>query len=162
MSFKDPAKQKEYQKAYSVTYVKNNRVRHNERTRVNLAALRKANPEKFREIDKKRRPAGSVSMLLMKARARAKQRGEPFLITEADFSIPETCPLLDIPLFAGKGKWCPNSPTLDRIDNTLGYVPGNVWVISWRANELKGNATADELTKLASRLQLFIAMRRAP
>ena len=38
-----------------------------------------------------------------------------------------------------------NSPTLDRIVPELGYVPGNVAVISWKANRLKGNNTDPEL-----------------
>lgn len=159
MPYKDPAKRKAYRKAYGEKYVANNRARHNERARVNMAAARDRDPDKFRTADRKRRPAGSVKLLLTKARQRAAKRGLAFTISEVDIFIPATCPLLDIPLFAGRGTWCPNSPTIDRIDNTLGYVPGNVWVISWRANELKGNATADELTKLAARLQMFIALR---
>jgi hypothetical protein len=34
---------------------------------------------------------------------------------------------------------------LDRIDPTKGYVKGNVWIVSHRANTLKGNTTHDEL-----------------
>jgi hypothetical protein len=30
----------------------------------------------------------------------------------------------------------------------LGYVPGNVFVICWRANFLKSNASLDELEKI--------------
>jgi|WetSurMetagenome_2_1015567.scaffolds.fasta_scaffold731616_1 hypothetical protein len=161
MPYKDPTARKAYHKAYGEKYVEENRARHNQRARVNIAAARERDPERFRALDKQRRPAGSVKLLLMKARQRATQRGMPFELTEADISIPEFCPLLDIPLFGGKGKWCANSPTIDRIDNTLGYVPSNVWVISWRANELKGDATVDELTRLADRLKLFIALRRA-
>ena len=37
------------------------------------------------------------------------------------------------------------SPSLDRIDSTKGYVPGNVWVISNKANRMKSNAAAEEL-----------------
>ena len=35
-------------------------------------------------------------------------------------------------------------PSIDRIDNTKGYVPGNVIVMSHRANKLKGDATKEE------------------
>jgi hypothetical protein len=38
---------------------------------------------------------------------------------------------------------------LDRIDNNEGYVKGNVAVISFRANTLKNNATAEELRAIA-------------
>jgi len=160
MPYKDPKKRKEYHKSYGKKYVEDNREQHNIRSRVNLKAARKRDPEKFRKVDKKRRPAGSAALMLMQARARAKKKSLTFSIVEADIHVPIACPLLDIPLFPGKGTWCPNSPTVDRIDNTQGYIPGNVWVISWRANELKGNATADELMKLAMRLQMFIAMRK--
>jgi hypothetical protein len=160
MPYKDPKKRKEYHKAHGEKYVENNREKHNARSKKSMALARGRDPGKFRKADRKRRPAGSVALLLMQARARGKKRGEDFLLTEADIHVPAVCPLLDIPLFPGKGTWCPNSPTVDRIDNSLGYVPGNVWVISWRANQLKSNATADELLKLATRLQMFIAMRR--
>ena len=38
-----------------------------------------------------------------------------------------------------------NSPSLDRIRLELGYVKGNVRVISGRANLLKNDATIEEL-----------------
>ena len=38
-----------------------------------------------------------------------------------------------------------NSPTLDRIDNDRGYVPGNVVVVSYMANSIKTNATAEQV-----------------
>lgn len=43
----------------------------------------------------------------------------------------------------------PDSPTLDRLDNTKGYVRGNVIVVSYRANRLKSDATIYELRRLA-------------
>lgn len=43
-----------------------------------------------------------------------------------------------------------NSPTLDKIEPALGYVPGNIIVISGRANRLKADATIDELRAIAS------------
>ncbi len=78
--------------------------------------------------------------------------GFPITITLNDIIVPEKCPLLDIPIFAGQGKKCANSPSLDRILNVYGYVPGNVHVISNRANELKRDAQSTELLMLASRL----------
>ena len=40
------------------------------------------------------------------------------------------------------------SPTLDKTIPALGYVPGNIAVISWRANRLKNNGTLEELEAL--------------
>lgn len=46
-----------------------------------------------------------------------------------------------------------NSPSLDRRDPSLGYVKGNVGVISDRANLLKSNMTLEELKKLVSYME---------
>jgi hypothetical protein len=41
------------------------------------------------------------------------------------------------------------SPSLDRVDPRKGYVPGNVRVISDRANRLKGDRSLSEIQALA-------------
>jgi len=80
---------------------------------------------------------------------RAKQEGAPFQITPDDVVIPAICPVLGIVLKCGNGKPVPCSPTLDRINSLLGYVKGNVMVISFKANTIKSNATPEELRKIA-------------
>lgn len=57
--------------------------------------------------------------------------------------------MLGLRLFVGQGGHHPCSPSLDRRDPALGYVPGNVWVISNRANTMKNDARPDELIKFA-------------
>lgn len=90
-----------------------------------------------------------VKLLLKNARRRAKQKNMEFSITPDDVKMPEFCPILGIRLeSAFGGKALDNSPSLDRIDSNLGYVPGNVWIISFRANTIKNNATVEELQKL--------------
>jgi hypothetical protein len=42
----------------------------------------------------------------------------------------------------------PDAPTIDRIDNNRGYEPGNIAVISLRANVLKSNGTVPEFEKV--------------
>lgn len=86
--------------------------------------------------------------MLIAARTRAKQKGLPFTITDKDVVMPEFCPILGIPLFRGKGGHTFNSPSLDRIVPELGYVPGNVHVISRKANTMKSNASLQELVLL--------------
>lgn len=84
------------------------------------------------------------------AKTRAKRRGLAFDIELSDIEIPEFCPVFPhIALKPYTGKrvhWQdhPDSPTIDRIDSSKGYVKGNVRVISWRANTLKGDATIEE------------------
>ncbi len=38
--------------------------------------------------------------------------------------------------------------TIDKVIPELGYVPGNVYVISWRANKLKSNMNLTELQQI--------------
>lgn len=85
------------------------------------------------------------------AKARANKAGLPFTITIDDLTIPTHCPILGIPVFPVKGRGGgDHSPSLDRIKNELGYVRGNVIVISNRANRLKSDATIKELRDIAS------------
>lgn len=89
--------------------------------------------------------------MLYAARQRARKNGIECTITVDDIVIPEICPVLGIPLFStlGKGQQPPtllsNSPSLDRWDNTKGYIPENIRVISMRANDLKSDATLEEM-----------------
>lgn len=77
--------------------------------------------------------------LTIECRSRARKAGIPFNLTEADLAIPLLCPVLGIPLFRTRGKATQNTPTVDRIFGHLGYIKGNVTVISWKANRLKSN-----------------------
>lgn len=94
---------------------------------------------------KKRNP---VSLLLKNAKRRAKEKGLEFDLNHSDVKIPKVCPILGIPLFSADGYAKDNSPSIDRIDPTRGYVRGNVMVISFRANTLKNDASIDELKRV--------------
>lgn len=87
------------------------------------------------------------------AQKRAKASGTPFTITKDDITIPETCPVFGTKLIVGTALFGPDSPSLDRIRPTEGYVPGNVWVISHRANMIKSDATLAELEQLVAALR---------
>ena len=110
---------------------------------------RKCSNESFIKLDPKLK-------LLYAAKQRANRFKHECTITLDDFEIPAACPVLGIPLWSnvgggaigGSNNW--NAPTLDRIDNNKGYVPGNVCVISRKANTLKGNGTAAELAAVAA------------
>lgn len=81
-------------------------------------------------------------LLWERAKSRSALLGREFSIELSDVVIPDICPVLGIPITLRAG---PNSPSLDRIDNSKGYVKGNVQVISNRANTIKGDATFQEL-----------------
>lgn len=88
--------------------------------------------------------------MLERARSRAKRRGIPFNLTTLDFHIPSRCPILDIPLRPSEGAASDNSPSLDRIDSTKGYVKGNVHVISNLANRIKNNGDPNQIIRVGT------------
>jgi hypothetical protein len=80
------------------------------------------------------------------AKARAKKYGIPFSITVADvravWPSDGRCPVLGIRLSRNVGRGpSANSPSLDRLFPERGYVPGNIAVISMRANLIKTSET---------------------
>jgi hypothetical protein len=87
--------------------------------------------------------------VLREAEKRAIKKGVPFRLTADDITIPDFCPYLGMPLKLNVGKVGPDSPSLDRIRPELGYVPGNIQVISHKANSLKGSGTAEEHERIA-------------
>lgn len=89
--------------------------------------------------------------MLNRASQRARKSGLECTIRTDDIKIPETCPILGMPLIhhVGSPGGKPNSPALDRIDNELGYVPGNVRVISHLANMMKSCANEEQLVRFA-------------
>lgn len=91
--------------------------------------------------------ANPARALIIQARRRAKRRGIEFsLVTVV---IPEVCPVLGIPLRVGDRKVTPGSPTLDRIDPSKGYTPGNTIVVSHLANSVKYLANPSQIRKVA-------------
>lgn len=97
--------------------------------------------------------------LLCGARARAKSKGIECSITLDDIKIPSHCPVLGIELISTRGViTSPGSPTIDRVDNSLGYIPGNVAVISHRANTLKTNITLEVMEKIADYMRVGVTV----
>lgn len=88
--------------------------------------------------------------LLTGAKYRAKQRGIPFNLTPDDIDIPKVCPILGVPFdLVSQGNGPREfAPSIDRFIPRLGYTKGNIYVISHKANRMKGNATLKELEKL--------------
>lgn len=100
-----------------------------------------------------RRAADPVAFLLVGCKARAKKEGIPFDITSTDLPRPKFCPVLGICLnYNGTGRGYgaqDDAASIDRVRNELGYVRGNVNVVSWRANRAKAFLTPEELQRMA-------------
>lgn len=138
MPFKNVEERKEYNRRYHTPeYCKGYRKRCGDARRAYEMAWRKSNPER---------------RLLSNAKQRTRIHGLPQCDLElTDIFIPRLCPILGIPLgsMAGGRGQVDDSPSLDRINPLLGYVKGNVAVISMRANVIKNCGTAEEHRKIA-------------
>ena len=92
--------------------------------------------------------------LLRFAKHRAKKNNLPFNLSLDDFEIPEYCPVFGIKLKPAVGTQDMScTPTLDKVIPRLGYVKGNVQIISHRANTIKRDASLEELEKLVCYLR---------
>lgn len=124
------------------------------------AKRRKLKADELREYDRARSKLYSarVRQMVRRARVRAGQKGLSFEITKDDISIPEFCPALGLKLdWHDKQGGSDNSPSLDRIIPELGYIPGNVMVISNKANRIKTNATPEEVARVSEFMAACLA-----
>ncbi len=155
MPYADQQAQKDCQKRYrNQPHVKEMM---NARQRERMARLYAEQPEQIkaqrREWGRKHYAKSRMKTILREARKRAKEKGVPFLLTEADLTIPEFCPVFGWRMEVGVGQRTDKSPSLDRIIPELGYVKGNVRVISWRANRLKADGTVAELRRVIAYME---------
>lgn len=105
-----------------------------------------------------RRNRGNLRTLLSAARAHAKRKGMVFDLTIEDLRAIDcdVCPVFGTPFEThgfDNGRRHPTLKSLDRIDSSRGYTRDNVWLISWRANDLKRDASLQELEQLVCALR---------
>lgn len=98
-------------------------------------------------------------IIFLRTRRRAEDRGIPFDLDLSDMIIPSVCPVLGIVIVCSGGRPRPDSPSVDRMIPSLGYVRGNVRIISNRANTLKSDSTVEEMTMILEDLLRLRACR---
>jgi len=93
--------------------------------------------------------------ILRAAQNRAQKQNLNFNLDITDINIPEYCPILNIKLKLNSGKpgGSFDSPSLDKINPSLGYIKGNVQIISHQANMMKSNATKEQLILFSKWIQ---------
>ena len=144
---------KEAKAAYDKKYYEENKEVILERDK----KYREENKEAIREGQKKYREENNNpnSDMFFKYRLRglknrAKSGGKEFNLDEEYLRTiyPEDgkCPALGIKFELEKRD---STPSLDRIDNSRGYVKGNVQWVSLKANCIMNNATPEEVMKVA-------------
>ena len=129
--------------------------------------------EKCREYDRSGKRALSrqnnpkqsqLSLMLYRSRRRAEEKGLPH---DLDYEYLQEIAPTHCPYSGVKLRWKiqtgsgikqtnhPDSPSLDRIDSSKGYVKGNVAIVAFRANTIKNNATEQELIQMGRRIAQF-------
>lgn len=115
--------------------------------RVHMSEIQKRSARRLR-----RTVLGWAKAAIWSLKSRAERKGIPFSLAAGDLvaMFPQSgrCPALGVELCLGR-RSDPNAASVDRIVPRLGYVKGNVVVISRRANSIKNDATAGELRQIA-------------
>lgn len=138
MGYSIPEKRREYHKK-----------RHQRRKAVDPFYWRKRDLEHAKSVRQLRKENDPVKhkrlQMLSSARGRAKKLNIPFSISVDDVVFTPICPVLGIELDWLSSKCHEASPSLDRFIPSAGYVPGNVNVISHKANSIKRDASLEDL-----------------
>jgi hypothetical protein len=130
-------------------YKKNYYIKNKEKILEYSRVRRLQESEHINDLRKNRHRRNPSKELYRAAKRRAKEKSLEFSIILEDVVVSENCPILGIPLMVGDDKIHDSSPSLDRIDNSKGYIKGNVQVISNLANRMKNSASNDLLIKFA-------------
>lgn len=152
-------KSKAYVTAYNKKYYARNKARLNARNKEWYIA----NPERVIAAGKlsyariHADPGARARYLIRAARARAKLKGLPFdiLVNDILWQIElGVCAVTGIPFhFAANEGRHPFTPSIDRVDNDLGYVKGNVRVVVWALNAMRGDWGDAVLLQVADALK---------
>ena len=92
--------------------------------------------------------------MLISSKCRTYSKDIEHTIKLKDIDLPKTCKYLGVEIDyrqaseRGTRRAC-NGPSIDRIDNSKGYIPGNIQTISDLANRMKQEATIDQLVAFA-------------
>jgi len=89
------------------------------------------------------------------ARIRAKNQNLPYTLISEDIILTKNCKILKTPLEYDRNIMGKYSPSLDKIIPGLGYTKDNIQLISVLANNMKSNATKDEIIQFSKSMLEF-------
>ncbi len=145
--------QKEKNRKRCSLYSKKHRKRLNEWARKYRADHPEVERDAKKRARKKLKDESPERLIFFEVRKRARARGIQFNLEESDIRIPKLCPILGIELSFGVGRVHDASPSLDRVIPSLGYVKGNCFVISAKANRMKQENTLEDFLKIIQYIQ---------
>lgn len=117
------------------------------------AEWRAENAEHLKVRNTNRRIKKRAMCLVAAARVRARKRGIPFEVSESDIAMLQSviddgaCQVTGA-AFTLNGPRCATSPSLDRINPSLGYVGGNLRVVCHAINAGMGDWGESELLRI--------------
>ncbi len=134
--------------------IKNTEIWRDNREKDRLKQLEKKYGKQFFDIDRRRDVIYQiVKDKFIHKKSNAKQAGIEWSVEFGEIEFPVNCPVLGIELDYWSDRRQDNSISFDRIDNSKGYVSGNVIIMSWRANRIKNDGTAEEHKKIYEFMQ---------
>lgn len=149
----------------AIAYRKANKERLNNARRIRVDQNREKFKKQSREIHNRNRikPEKRMILLMAGAKQRSKKKGIAFdagfirLWIKTPASSCECCG----ERFVYSNGHSRLAPTIDRIDNTLGYVAGNVALLCRGCNTLKSDATSDVLRRMANWIDSKLSKSKA-
>lgn len=135
-------------KQCSKNYYRDNKAHYNEYYK----KRHQSHQKQILDYSKKYREENPLKVTLAKLKIRCKQKNWDFDLTEEYLETikVDICPVAKTKLnYKPSFAHDPNRASLDRIDNSKGYVKGNVAWISYRINTNKGDLSIQEILNLA-------------
>lgn len=86
-------------------------------------------------------------------KSNTKNIGRPWNLEFGDLDFPTHCPILGIEINYFNETISDDSPSFDCVYPELGYVKGNVFIVSQRANRIKNDGSAEEHLAIAKYIQ---------
>jgi hypothetical protein len=163
-----PYKDKQKAKEYALNYYQENKQELSERSKewyINNIDKRKASQREWTKRTVEQRKQKRLENLdsinrkkeenlpkhiLGTIKQRCKKRGLDFNLEESDIILPENCPVFGFKLNYTQGRgYKRDGYSVDRINPSLGYVKGNIQILSQLANFMKQDADDKELQMFA-------------
>lgn len=111
------------------------------------------NKDKLKERDQNLRQKDPIAYLCKSIEKRIKKSNmqyDPniYILLKNEYNKSNLCKCFGIEIQYNKNGHKDNSISIDRVNNNLGYIVGNVQLICYRANAIKSNSTIDELCRI--------------
>ncbi len=149
-----------YTKAWPKLNADKNAAKSNKRRQEKRDWYRQREPEYVRAHKMRTLPVKPWFFLFRSARARAKERGFDFELTDewARGRWDGCCEITGVMFVVNPRKSGPHpwSATLDRIDSSIGYTKDNSRFILWACNALRGTGTDSDMIRFAKAISATV------